>query len=423
MTADKLSVKKIIADVGLPRIVIILFLILLIILSHAHDMNVMRLFGDILRRWGMFGILILAMVPGIQSGIGPNFGVTVGITGGLLGAVLSLEMRFRGWFDAFLVEPANVTVTSEVPMLPFDSNIYAAASRLITPVITTVYGVNPQGYDFVTQHPTAPMFDLVGLATIFAAILMGIGISMIMGMIYGFILNQVKGSEMAISVYIGFSVVALFNIIWFTLPVRSGIMILPATGSGLRQNINLSDDFRNVFNRIGQFEIGTERIGHMNVPTGLLIVFFLMCLLMYWFSRSRTGLMMSAAGANPEYARASGIDVDRMRILGTTISTVLGAVGIIVYAQSFGFLQLYSAPQWMGFGTVAAVLIGGASVKRAKVSDVLIGALLFHGILTIALPLSNRMLADVPALPEILRVIITNGIILYALSRAKGGRG
>jgi len=149
-------------------------------------------------------------------------------------------------------------------------------------------------------------------------------------------------------------------------------------------------------------------------------VFFLFCLFVYLFQKSRTGMKMSAAGANPAYATASGINVNKMRILGTTISTVLGAVGIIVYSQGFGFLQMYSAPLMMGFTTVASVLIGGASIKRARVFDVLLGALLFNGILAVALPLTTRFIPDVPAIPEILRMIIMNGIILFALTRAKG---
>ena len=49
---------------------------------------------------------------------------------------------------------------------------------------------------------------------------------------------------------------------------------------------------------------------------------------------------MSAAGANPRFAEATGLNVDKMRIIGTMLSTMLGAVGIIVYAQSFGFIQV-----------------------------------------------------------------------------------
>jgi simple sugar transport system permease protein len=131
-------------------------------------------------------------------------------------------------------------------------------------------------------------------------------------------------------------------------------------------------------------------------------------------------MAMSAAGENPEFTRASGINVDKMRIIGTAVSTALAALGIITYAQSYGFLQLYNAPLMMGFHSVAAVLIGGASVGRAKISHVILGAFLFQGILTVALPVANKILPE-GNLSDVLRLIISNGIILYALSKTKGG--
>lgn len=349
------SVQKVVKDFGLPRIIILTLFLVLLLLAGIYDMNVPSFLGDILRRWGMFGILVLAMVPGIRAGIGPNFGVSVGITAGLLGAVLSVEMRYSGLFSSAFVG-------------------------------------------------------------ILVAIAIGVGLALCMGVLYGMLLNKVKGSEMAISVYVGFSIVNLFNIVWFLIPLNASILIFPGGGQGLRTMFNLRDDFGGVFNNFLRFSIGD-----MNIPTGLLIVFFISCFCMFIFTRSRLGMMMTAAGSNPEFARSNGINVDRMRILGTTISTALGAFGIIVYAQSFGFLQLYLAPLMMGFMSVAAVLIGGASVRRARIFDVLLGTLMFQGVLTIALPLINVMLPDVPALPEILRLIITNGIILYALTKAKGG--
>ena len=106
--------------------------------------------------------------------------------------------------------------------------------------------------------------------------------------------------------------------------------------------------------------------------------------------------------------------------MGTAISTALAAMGIIVYAQSYGFLQLYNAPMMMGFHSVAAVLIGGASVNKAKISHVILGAFLFQGILAVALPVANKILPE-GNLSEVLRIVISNGIILYALSKTKGG--
>ena len=41
----------------------------------------------------------------------------------------------------------------------------------------------------------------------------------------------------------------------------------------------------------------------------------------------------------------------------------IAAVGILVYAQGFGFMQLYNGPMMMGFTSVAAVLIGGKTAE------------------------------------------------------------
>ncbi|GAB1428444.1 hypothetical protein MASR2M17_18740 [Aminivibrio sp.] len=102
------------------------------------------------------------------------------------------------------------------------------------------------------------------------------------------------------------------------------------------------------------------------------------------------------------------------------LSTVLGAIGIIVYSQSYGYAQLYTAPLMMAFPAVAAILIGGATASRAKVSHVIIGVVLFQGLLTTALPVANEVFVGTD-LSEIMRMIIQNGIILYALTQVKRG--
>lgn len=349
------SVQKAVKDFGLPRIIIIAFFLLLLLMAAVSGMDMLALLGDVLRRWGMYGILILAMVPSIQCGIGPNFGVTIGIVGGLVSALITIDMRFHGFFSG----PAGA----------------------------------------ITQS----------LFAIFLAVV----ISGVFGILYGLLLNRVKGSEMTVTTYIGFSIVALFNILWLTLPFRSPTSIWPLAGEGLRNTISLQDDFSGILNNFLAFKIGS-----MQVPTGLLLLFFIACFFVWLFTKSRMGMMMTAAGANPKFAQAAGINVNGMRILGTTISTALGGVGIICYAQSFGFLQLYNAPQMMGFACVASVLIGGASIKSARIFHVLLGAFLFHGMLAVALPVANNIIPE-GNLSEILRIIISNGIILYALSKSR----
>ena len=109
-----------------------------------------------------------------------------------------------------------------------------------------------------------------------------------------------------------------------------------------------------------------------------------------------------------------------MRIKGIALSTVLGAIGIVVYTQGFGILQAYTAPLQMGFQCVAAILIGGATTGKAKISHVIIGTFLFQGLLMFTPPVSNKLLAGTD-ISDTMRQIIQNGVILYALTKAKGG--
>ena len=195
-------------------------------------------------------------------------------------------------------------------------------------------------------------FGMSGFTGLFFAIAVGLVIAAATGWLYGLLLNRLKGSEMSVTTYVGFSVVSLMCIAWLVLPFKSPIMKWPL-GNGLRTTIGLQTSYRHVLNDFLSFEI----FG-ITIPTGLLLFFALCCLLVWLFMRSKTGIAMSAAGANPRFAAATGINVDRMRIIGTMLSTMLAAVGIIVYGQSYGFMQLYQAPRQMGFLAASAILIG-----------------------------------------------------------------
>lgn len=355
-------IKKGLSSFGLPRIIIVAFFLLLVFGAGYFGMNLPQLLSDCLRRWGMYGILALAMVPAVQCGIGLNFGISMGIVGGLLGGLIVIQLRI-----------------AEIPAL-------------------------------VSVHPMFAMW-----VAVLTAIAIGVALSTVIGYLYGLLLNQVKGSEMTVTTYVGFSIIAFMNMMWMLLPFNNGELIWPNAGAGLRNTISLATSFSNVMNKTLAFKIGS-----LTVPTGLLLFLFLMCFLVYLFMRSKTGIAMSAAGANPMFAKAAGINVNKMRLIGTTLSTVIAAVGIIVYAQGFGFMQLYNGPLMMGFTSVAAVLIGGASPKSARIPHVLIGTFLFQGILALGLPVANEFIPE-SNLSEVMRLIISNGIIIYALSQAKGG--
>jgi simple sugar transport system permease protein len=251
---------------------------------------------------------------------------------------------------------------------------------------------------------TGPLGFLVALAiTIPVGGLFGLG--------YGKLLNRVKGEEMTIAMYVGFSAVMLFSIFWLVLPYTKPDLVMGFAGAGLRRSISLEAYWAKLLNNFLAVRIGPEFI----FPTGL-VGFVLLCAGLVWvFLRTKSGTAMTAVGSNPDYARASGVSVNKMRTLSTVVSTVLGGVGILVYQQSFGFVQVYDAPLFMAFPAVSALLIGGASVTKASMVNVIIGTFLFQGMLTMTPSVINSVLKT--DMSEVIRIIVSNGMIIYALTR------
>ncbi len=346
---QKSLVNEVVSKVGTPRLIIGIFFLITLVMSCFLDISLPMTLSDIIKRIGMNGVLVLAMVPSIQAGMGPNFALPLGICCGLLGMVISIEI------------------------------------------------------------------GMLGLGFLIVAMIIATVIAVIVGILYGKLLNSIKGSEMAIATYTGFAAVAVMCLVWLMLPFQSPNMKW-FLGDGLRETIQLenigADGLFNDFLRI--------TIGNFTVPTGLLLVLGLFCFLIWMFFKSKSGMAVVACGKSNKFAVASGMDINKNRIIGNILSTVLGAVGIIIYAQSYGFVQLYTAPLMMAFPAVAGILIGGATPNAAKVSHVFIGTLLFQGLLASALPVANVVFAGTD-LSEMIRMVIQNGIILYALCQVKGG--
>lgn len=341
------SFRKGLRGFGVTRLIIVGFFFLLLITAAVTGLRVPALLGNVLLRTGFNSILVLAMLPGIQCGIGLNMGMTVGIIGGLLSTLISLEYGMTGW-----------------------------GGFLFSITLGAVFG-------------------------------------WAIGWAYSLLLNKLKGQEMAVSTYVGFSIVALMCVFWMLLPFHNSKLTW-ALGPGLRLTHNMNSSFGKLLNNFLAF-----KVFGITVPTGLYLFLGLASFLMWLFLRSKTGIAMSAAGANPRFAEATGININRMRTVGTILSTVIAAVGIVVYSQGYGFMQLYNAPRQMGFIAASAILIGGASVTRAKLSHVIVGCFLFQGILALGMPVAN-VLVPQGNISEVMRILISNGIILYALTKSGG---
>ncbi|MGN1163174.1 MAG: ABC transporter permease, partial [Candidatus Ornithospirochaeta sp.] len=90
------KVKAFIASFGWPRLIIAMFLLALFLVAPIGGISILTSISDVLMRFGMNSIMVLAMVPMIHSGCGLNFGLPLGIISGLLGGTLSMQFGFTG---------------------------------------------------------------------------------------------------------------------------------------------------------------------------------------------------------------------------------------------------------------------------------------------------------------------------------------
>ena len=257
-------------------------------------------------------------------------------------------------------------------------------------------------------------FGFTGGFSFVMAILIATPFALVFGTVYGWLLNKIKGGEMMIATYVGFSSVSLMCMMWLILPYHSPNMVWGMAGKGLRTTISLEGYYTQALAKI--LEI---RIGKLVIPTGAILFFAFLAFLMWAFLHTKTGTAMTAVGSNPVFAKAAGINVDKIRLLSVVMSTWLAAIGILVYEQGFGFVQLYMAPFYMALPAVSAILIGGASVNKASIANVIIGTILFQGIVTMTPTVMNNMIHM--DMSEVIRIIASNGMILYALTRKTEG--
>lgn len=257
-------------------------------------------------------------------------------------------------------------------------------------------------------------FGFTGPLSFVMAIVIATPFAIIFGGGYGWLLNKIKGGEMMIATYVGFSSVSFMCMMWLLLPYSSPNMVWGLSGKGLRTTISLEGYYDKVLANFLQINIGK-----LSIPVGTLIVFAILAFAMWAFLHTKTGTAMTAVGSNPVFAKAAGVNVDKMRMLSVVMSTWLAAIGILIYEQGFGFIQLYMAPFYMALPAVSAILIGGATVNKASLTNVILGTFLFQGIVTMTPTVMNSVIHM--DMSEVIRIVVSNGMILYALTRKTEG--
>ncbi|MBQ7848553.1 MAG: ABC transporter permease [Clostridia bacterium] len=152
----------------------------------------------------------------------------------------------------------------------------------------------------------------------------------------------------------------------------------------------------------------------VKVPLVTFLVVGVLCLFNTGLLKTRLGQQFRAVGQNRTVANASGINVDKVRVIAIMISTVLAGWGQLIFVQNMGSFQTYGAHEQVGLYAGAAILVGGAGIRKATNGQAILGCILFH-LLFIVAPAAGKNLFGDAAIGEYFRVFISYGVIALAL--------
>ena len=307
-------------------------------------------------------------------------------------------------------------------------------------------------------------WGISGLTGFLVAMLMTMPIAAFFGYLIGKLMNKMKGQEMIGGLILGYFANGLYQLLFLfifgnLIPLKApGLVIKGSTG--VANTIDLSTDrgfkyaldglLRVSFSTavliicgimavgalvmkkmekkkaftyagicvgaiaVAQLPVVKNLFSMVSVPMVTFFVVGLLCIFNNALMKTKIGQQFRAVGQNRTVANASGINVDRVRVIAIVISTVLAGWGQLIFVQNMGSFQTYGAHEQVGLYAGAAILVGGASIKKATNGQALLGCILFH-LLFIVAPSAGKNLFGDAAIGEYFRVFISYGVIALAL--------
>ena len=384
-----------------------LFIALSILFIIASGLDINYVASQLLLRLNRNAFIVLALIIPIVAGMGINFAITIGAMAAQIGLLLTINWgitgvrgiltaaaitlplgAFFGFLIGKLLNKMKGQETIGSLILGYFAN--GAYQLLFLFIFGTIIPLN-SNVTIVGASGVQNTLNLTGSVGLYTAI------------------DSIAYIPFLTAVYIIAGVLALYAIIQFIrkqLSLKRFILLL-----GLAALIAIV--FR--IPAVSSIVDGTHgRKLRLPLVTWLLILS--LCLFNATIMRTRLGQKFRAVGQSQTVANASGIDVDRTRVIAIMISTVLAGWGQIVFMQSdgIGTFQTYAAHEQVGLYAGAAILVGGASIDRATNLQALIGTFLFHSLFITAQSAASTLFGD-SAVGEYFRAFLSYGVIAVAL--------
>ncbi|SVC73440.1 uncharacterized protein METZ01_LOCUS326294 [marine metagenome] len=171
---------------------------------------------------------------------------------------------------------------------------------------------------------------------------------------------------------------------------------------------------------LGSGEIPIPGLGPFgSIPVSALVVFISYGVIAYFLARFAIGRHIFAVGGNPQAARVSGINVDRILLLVYALSGFFAGMAALLMAGRTG-TGFPNAGIGAELDAIAAVIIGGASFFGGR--GTVLGV--FAGVLVMGLLRNGLNLMNVSAFWQqtLIGIIVIAAVYVDVLRRKSGNR-
>ena len=397
---------KKITDFLKKYIVTILFLVLRLTFIILGDLDTTSVARDLMKRLSRNAFIVLSLIIPIVAGMGINFAITIGAMAAQIGLLLAINWDLTG--------PLGILVAAAIT-LPLG----ALFGYLVGVMLNKMKGQETIGsmilgyfangaYQLLFLYIFGNFIPLNSKVTIIGAT----GVKNTLDLTTNGLAQAIDGILRipflnCVYIFAGAGIAyALVMYLLKKMPKKKAIVT--AACSAVLAAVFCLPVVANCFNGTNSEQI--------TVPGVTWILILLLCGFNVLIMKTRLGQKFRAVGQSQTVANASGINVDRVRLIAIMISTVLAGWGQLLFIQSdgMGTLTTYSAHEQVGLYAGAAILVGGASIDRATNSQALLGTVLFHLMFLTVQKAASALFGDA-VIGEYFRAFLSYAVIAVAL--------
>jgi simple sugar transport system permease protein len=398
------KLKRLLFDNSVP----ILFIIICLAGVYFSELPAVFIVNTLLSRITRNSFLVLALVIPVIAGLGLNFGIVIGAMAGQFGIIIVTHFKIAGFagfiWSLLLSTPFAILFGIITAMLLNRTK----GQEMITSMIAGFFANGV--YQFILLFLVGTLIPLKNPDLVLSR---GIGIRNTID------LATKTGLKYALDNVLKYPLFNVLAIMAVVVIIGLGINYFLKKRSGHEE----IDNFRFitllvVMGAILGVSVYVLKGGSLLKSVKLPILTIIFIAAIWGFNelivKTKLGQDFKTIGHDMEIARISGIDVDRTRIIAMVISTVFAAWGQIIFLQNIGTLSTYGSHVQIATFSIAAILLGGASVTKATSGQAILGIILFHTLFIVSPKAGNNLFGDAQ-IGEFFRAFISYGVIGVAL--------